>query len=87
MDNGLAATRDLPSDADSWFAAGLAYSQCGYYDKATPYLERAFELRPYSLDIIYRLALAYDATKQTEKADRLYQLLADLAPDQVYQRP
>jgi tetratricopeptide (TPR) repeat protein len=87
VDNGMAATRDLPSDADSWFAAGLAYSLCGYYDKATPYLERAFDLRPYSLDIIYRLALAYDATKQTEKADRLYQLLADLAPDQVYQRP
>lgn len=87
VDNGLAATRDLHSDPDSWFAAGLAYSLCGYYDKATPYLERALDLRPYSLDIIYRLALAYDATKQTGRADRLYQLLADLAPDQVYQRP
>lgn len=87
VDNGLQATRDLTNDAESWYAAGLAYSLCGHSDKATPYLERARDLRPYAPDILYRLALAYDATKHTGQADRLYQLLADLEPDQVYTRP
>ena len=87
VDSGLEATRDNTADPESWYAAGLAYSLCGYYDKATPYLEKALELRPYSPQIMYRLALAYDATRHTGQADRLYQLLADLEPDQVYHRP
>jgi Tfp pilus assembly protein PilF len=86
VDTGLEATRSLASDPESWFAAGLAYSLCGYYSKATPYLEKALELRPYWSQAMYRLALAYDASQHTAQADRLYQLLADLEPDQVYQR-
>lgn len=86
VDSGLEATKSLASDPESWYAAGLAYSLCGYYDKATPFLEKALELRPYWPQATYRLALAYGATKHPTQADRLYQLLADLEPDQVYQR-
>lgn len=87
VDSGLEATRSLAADPESWYAAGLAYSLCGYYDKAAPLLEKALELRPYWLQTMYRLALAYDATRRPAQADLLYQLLADLEPDQVYHRP
>lgn len=86
VDNGLEATQTFAADPESWYAAGLAYSLCGHYTKAAPFLEKSLELRPYWPPTMYRLAVAYAATQRTAQADRLYSLLADLAPDQVYQR-
>ena len=86
VDTGLEATRDLPNDADSWYAVGLAYSKCGHPDLAAPMLEKAVEMRPYWPDALYRLALADDGLKLKPEADRLFQLLADLDPDRVYPR-
>ncbi len=86
VDTGLEATRDLPSDAESWYAVGLAYSKCGHPDLAAPMLEKALELRPYWPEAMYRLGLAYDWLNRPTEADRLFELLADLAPDRVYPR-
>lgn len=87
VDRGVEATKDLPFEAESWYAAGLAYSGCGYPDRAVTYLERAYELKPYRTDVIHRLALTYQSLGRRAEADRLFTLLADLDPAQVYYRP
>ncbi len=86
VDTGLEATKDLPGEAESWYAAGLAYSQCGHSNLAIPMLEKALELRPYWPDAIYRLGLAYDSRQRSAEANRLFTLLADLDPGKAYRR-
>lgn len=86
VDTGLEATRAFPGEADSWYATGLAYSQCGHFDLAIPVLEKALELRPYWPEALYRLGLAYDARQRPADADRLFNMLADIDPDKVYFR-
>ncbi len=87
VDAGLDATRDLPAEAESWYVAGLAYSRCGHPDLAIPMLEKARELRPFSVETLYRLGLAYDASRRPTEADRIFTLLADLDPERPYLRP
>lgn len=87
VDTGLEATRDLPNDPESWFAAGLAYSNCGHFAKAAPMLEKALELQPYWPQAVHRLALSYHALGRPAESERLFGLLADLDPERPYHRP
>lgn len=86
VDSGLAATRDLPADAESWFAAGQAYRLCGHAKLAIPMFEKGIELQPYRTDLLYNLGLSYDMLGQRSEADRFFRVLANLDPAGSYFR-
>lgn len=86
VDSGLAATRELPADAESWFAAGQAYRLCGHAKLAIPMFEKGIELQPYRTDLLYNLGLSYDMLGQRTEADRFFRVLANLDPAGSYFR-
>jgi serine/threonine-protein kinase len=76
------AQRGLPNDPWLAFMIGHANRRLGNWDKVFEAFERAAELDPRDVQILYDLgANSYQATKQYPEALRIYDRALSLAPD------
>jgi tetratricopeptide (TPR) repeat protein len=75
-----ALVKNAPSDADTWFTAGLSNLVCINPDKAIEYFQRAWAIKPYSPETAYRLYQAYVQKGLNKEADKWYYLATDIEP-------
>jgi TolB-like protein/Flp pilus assembly protein TadD len=75
------AQRGLPNSAEAlWLAARIDRRQ-GRWDESTKALERAYNLDPRNVEILYHLAINYDVLHRFPKGDEISDRLSELEPE------
>ncbi|HWP83388.1 MAG TPA: tetratricopeptide repeat protein [Bacteroidota bacterium] len=67
------ARKVLPREHRVYFLLGLGYSRLEDNEKATMFLEKAYELNPKDINTLSTLALTYDGMKRFSRSDSLYE--------------
>ena len=75
------AAQALPNNPDLLFLAGLVYRVQGRWEKSTASLERAATLDPKDQYVLFGLAVNYEGLRRNRDAERIYDRLIDLGPN------
>ena len=59
---------------------GIAYLGLDKLDKAREYFERAMEMKPENLKVVYNLALVYEKSGLFDNANRLFEKASQMRP-------
>ncbi len=80
-DNFLRALNKFPNDAEVAYYLGIVYNRANDVEKAIEFLERANTLEEKNPQTLLALAAAYDEQKQYLRANAIYEVLLQLAPN------
>ncbi len=80
LENALTSS---PGNFPVLYSLGVVASHTGHYTRSREVLEAALLQQPRSVDVIFNLAYAYDAVKQSADVFRLLVQAAQLAPGRV----
>ena len=83
LDEFAVARKSLPNSAEVYLAIGAIQRRQGKWPESTANMERAASLSPRDAFLLMNLADNYQANKDFEKADRLYDRAIKTAPNSV----
>jgi len=83
LDQFAVAKKSLPNSADVYLAIGAIQRRQGKWADSTASMEKAVSLSPRDAFLLMNLADNYQANKDFEKADQLYDRAIEAAPNSV----
>ncbi len=83
LDQFAVAKKSLPNSADVYLAIGAIQRRQGKWADSTASMEKAVSLSPRDAFLLMNLADNYQANKDFEKADQLFDRAIEAAPDSV----